>query len=330
MNPLGIPPARGVATHDAINTIASDIASAATTDIGAATGVFVNITGTTTITALGTAAAGVVRVLCFAATLVLTHNGTSLILPGAQNIITTTGDIVKMRSLGSGNWKCEDFLPYRRGSRRRIMNFTDANWAVSNTGTVAANTTSAGGRLLQVAASTSGRAYASHATAGGGANLLPGSTTTHDFSKSWRLRFSYVLNIGANPSSSCRACIHLSATSTTANDLSAKGLSIQWLGNGTVPTVRLQGYQSTTTNSSATVVAAADDTIHDGELVFVAGAGAFLFIDGQHMASLTTGIPTGSGTVNSVRTALVAEGVAGDASGITLRTGAFAEIEIAS
>jgi hypothetical protein len=38
--------------------------------------------------------------------LTLTHNGTSLILPGAENITTAAGDVALMESLGSGNWKC--------------------------------------------------------------------------------------------------------------------------------------------------------------------------------------------------------------------------------
>lgn len=92
-------------TLDAIRANGSNIASAATTDIGAATGDYVNVTGTTTITSLGTAAAGVQRVVTFTGALILTHNGTSLILPNAANITTANGDTAIFRSLGSGNWK---------------------------------------------------------------------------------------------------------------------------------------------------------------------------------------------------------------------------------
>jgi hypothetical protein len=88
------------------NAKGSDIASAATTDIGAATGEFVDVTGTTTITALGTIAAGIVRTVRFTGALTLTHNATSLILPGSANITTANGDCAMFRSLGSGNWKC--------------------------------------------------------------------------------------------------------------------------------------------------------------------------------------------------------------------------------
>ena len=81
-----------------------DLASAGTTDIGAATSNNVRITGTTTITSFGTAASGVTRQLRFAAALTLTYNATSLILPGAANIITMAGDTATAVSLGSGNW----------------------------------------------------------------------------------------------------------------------------------------------------------------------------------------------------------------------------------
>ena len=88
------------------NAQGADIISAATTDIGAATGEFVNVTGTTTITALGTIGAGVVREVVFTGALILTHNASSLILPTAVNITTVAGDVGRFRSLGSGNWKC--------------------------------------------------------------------------------------------------------------------------------------------------------------------------------------------------------------------------------
>lgn len=89
----------------------ADIASATTTDIGAATGNFVHITGTTTITGLGTIQAGTRRAVVFDGALILTHNATSLILPGAANITTAAGDSAVFESEGSGNWRC---IQYQR------------------------------------------------------------------------------------------------------------------------------------------------------------------------------------------------------------------------
>ena len=83
------------------------VASASTVDLGAQAAPVVNITGTTTITAFGTAAAGVRRTLRFAGALTLTHNGTSLILPGAANVVTVAGDMAEAHSLGSGNWRVD-------------------------------------------------------------------------------------------------------------------------------------------------------------------------------------------------------------------------------
>lgn len=82
------------------------IASAATVGLGASTSNVVIITGTTTITAFSSVAAGAVRYVTFAGVLTLTHNGTSLILPSAANITTAPGDTAIFVSLGSGNWRC--------------------------------------------------------------------------------------------------------------------------------------------------------------------------------------------------------------------------------
>jgi hypothetical protein len=88
----------------------ANIASATTTDIGAATGNYVVVTGTTTITALGTVQAGTRRIVNFSGILILTHNGTSLILPTAANITTAAGDTATFISLGSGNWVCVNYM----------------------------------------------------------------------------------------------------------------------------------------------------------------------------------------------------------------------------
>ena len=87
----------------------TDIASAATTDIGAVGSENLRVTGTTTITDFGTAPAGTFRRLRFSGILTLTHNATSLILPGAANITTAAGDIAEFVSEGSGNWRCVDY-----------------------------------------------------------------------------------------------------------------------------------------------------------------------------------------------------------------------------
>lgn len=87
----------------------ADIPSATSTPIGAATGNFIHVTGTTTITSFDTVQAGVRRIVDFTGILTLTYNATSLILPGGANITTAAGDCATFISEGSGNWRCVSY-----------------------------------------------------------------------------------------------------------------------------------------------------------------------------------------------------------------------------
>jgi hypothetical protein len=80
------------------------VASAATTDIGAAASTAVAISGTVTITSFGTGA-NKIRFARFTGALTLTHNATSLILLGGANHATAAGDTGIYKSDGSGNWR---------------------------------------------------------------------------------------------------------------------------------------------------------------------------------------------------------------------------------
>jgi hypothetical protein len=87
-----------------------DVASASTCDIGAANSHFVRITGTTGISSLGTNYNGP-RFIRFAGALTLTHNASTLILPGGANITTAAGDTctaVPIGAPGSG-WLVKDY-----------------------------------------------------------------------------------------------------------------------------------------------------------------------------------------------------------------------------
>lgn len=88
----------------------ADIASAGTTDLGAIEGYSHDITGTVTITSFGTVSAGIPKVVKFEGALTLTHNATSLILPGGENITTADGDVAFVISEGSGNWRCISYV----------------------------------------------------------------------------------------------------------------------------------------------------------------------------------------------------------------------------
>lgn len=119
-----------------------DVASATTTDIGAVASENVRITGTTTITGLGTVAAGTFRRVRFAGALALTYNATSLILPGAVSVTTVAGDVAEFISEGSGNWRCVSYernLPaiafraHRNGSSAGIASSTATALAPADT-----------------------------------------------------------------------------------------------------------------------------------------------------------------------------------------------------
>lgn len=90
---------------------AATIASASTTDLGSNIAENITVSGTTTITSFGsTAPTGTTKFVSFSGALILTHNGTSLILPGAANITTAAGDCLIARHESSGNWRVLTFL----------------------------------------------------------------------------------------------------------------------------------------------------------------------------------------------------------------------------
>lgn len=110
----------------------ADIASAATTDLGAVDGLFHDITGTTTITGFGTIRAGIWKVLKFEGALTLTHNATSLIIPGGANITTADGDMLMATSEGSGNWRVNWYV--RSNGRPVIGTVLDTVFRIQDDG----------------------------------------------------------------------------------------------------------------------------------------------------------------------------------------------------
>jgi hypothetical protein len=89
------------------------LASAATVDIGGQNSVAVEISGTTTITSLGTNYNGP-RFVRFTGALLLTYNSTTLNLPGATDIVTAAGDVaVFYPNLASDGW---NLVSYQRAA----------------------------------------------------------------------------------------------------------------------------------------------------------------------------------------------------------------------
>ncbi|KIZ47400.1 MULTISPECIES: right-handed parallel beta-helix repeat-containing protein [Rhodopseudomonas] len=110
----------GLGAHSAIKPryldrkeVMASIASATTTDLGSTTSQSITISGTTTISSFGSSApAGALKTVAFSGDMTLTHNATSLILPGAANIAVMSGSVGIFRHEGSGNWRCLSFTPY--------------------------------------------------------------------------------------------------------------------------------------------------------------------------------------------------------------------------
>lgn len=88
----------------------ADIASSATLNLDAATGDIVDVTGTTTVTAV-TLADGKEQKVRFTGALTLTY-GASLVLPSGANITTAAGDYAIFRGYAAGVVRCLDFSPF--------------------------------------------------------------------------------------------------------------------------------------------------------------------------------------------------------------------------
>ena len=88
-------------------------ATSGTTNLALAGGNFVHVTGSGSIniTSFGTLPAGSRFVLCFDIPVTLVYNATSLIIPGAANVTTATGDCIMLISEGSGNWRVISYFP---------------------------------------------------------------------------------------------------------------------------------------------------------------------------------------------------------------------------
>lgn len=108
------------------------IASATTTDLGSLSTRIVSITGTTTITSFGSSASTDTPIYFgrFTGILTLTHNATSLILPGGGDIITAVGDTFITKYEGSGNWRV---ISYTRAGAETIRLGAQAYAVISNT-----------------------------------------------------------------------------------------------------------------------------------------------------------------------------------------------------
>lgn len=214
----------------------ADIASATTTDLSTAAADFVDVTGTTTITGLGTCNAGVVRTLRFTGALTLTHNATSLILPGAANIVTAANDTAIFRSLGSSNWLC---ITYKRASGIGSYELIQAQTA-SNSATLdfTVGITSAYSNFVllldRIAPATDNQALFLRFSANGGVSYLAG--TEYQYAQSFTDTTGTATNAGQTGVSAIRL------TGLVGNDTYEQIIGEAALGNlavGSLPTPKV-------------------------------------------------------------------------------------------
>lgn len=123
----------------------ADIASAATINLTTATGNLVDVTGTTTITAI-TLADGYERTVRFTGVLTLT-NGASLVLPSGADITTAAGDFAIFRGYWAGVVRC---VSYVRASGDSVISKRGADIASAAT----INLTTATGKIVDVTGTT--------------------------------------------------------------------------------------------------------------------------------------------------------------------------------
>lgn len=112
-----------IALRDKISLHGADVASATTVVLSTAsvTGDLIDVTGTTTITAI-TLAEGNERTVRFTGILTLT-NGASLVLPGGANITTAAGDFAIFRGYAAGVVRC---VGYQKASGLAVVTGSSA------------------------------------------------------------------------------------------------------------------------------------------------------------------------------------------------------------
>jgi hypothetical protein len=111
---------------DMVHRKGTAVASAATTDIWSIVGDYVHVTGVVTITSLGTAPyAGAQRVVVFDGALTLTHNATTLLLPGGVNIQTAANDRMVVRADTTANMVVVSYFQAATGAFLNINGFTE-------------------------------------------------------------------------------------------------------------------------------------------------------------------------------------------------------------
>ena len=102
-----LPKAGGTLTGSLNWAVLPTVASSPTTDIGASTN-YLKVSGTASISSLGSSFSGVERTVLFTGIATLTHSA-SLVLPYAVDIVTAPNDIATFICVGTTNWVCVSY-----------------------------------------------------------------------------------------------------------------------------------------------------------------------------------------------------------------------------
>ena len=114
----------------------ADVASASALTLGS-DGNYFDITGTTTITSIGTIGVGTVIKLHFDGALTLTHHATDLVLPGGANITTAAGDEAEFVEYATGDWRCTN---YNKANGEAVIGGTGSMELLATVNAVGAST----------------------------------------------------------------------------------------------------------------------------------------------------------------------------------------------
>ena len=131
----------------------ADIASAATINLPAASGDYVRVTGTTNISDLGNGVAGMVRTVEFTGILALIYNSSTLILPGAVNMVTAPNDVSIFRCRGGNSWIC---ISYQTAAGAPPVSLTPGDVGLGNVENIKLSTWPGSANLTTVGTITSG------------------------------------------------------------------------------------------------------------------------------------------------------------------------------
>ncbi len=264
------------------------LAAAGTTDLGSKDETFITLTGTAaTITALGTVSAGIYKWVIFNAAHVLTHNGTSLILPSAANITAASGDVACFVSLGSGNWRC---VSYTRASGVPLSSASLSGLSAALAANTIANTdyTQTWGWKLTTASKAGFRVTETAASTGAAAVLL--NVDTLAASTAYPLEVSAQTSrvisvkedgevfLAGAPGQALRLG-YLAATgaevesNATPNGVFIHGQSAGSSGQNGGP-VRIYGGDGTDNGGDVAVVGGTGTTDSGGDITITGGAGA--------------------------------------------------------